>query len=180
MGISDFFHRRSDNNENNNGANGENYEYYEDTHDENGEYAPGRRDFRDERRFSSGDEREPSREMSRDLPRDGRDRAFMPYNVEPTREPAYKSDPMRGGGQNFMVYEPHTADDVQTLIDFLKTRESAIINLDNVEPEVSQRVLDFVSGAMYALNGSVHRVAGNIFLLSPEGVGITNSYENKK
>jgi cell division inhibitor SepF len=78
--------------------------------------------------------------------------------------------------QNFMVYEPKNADDVQTLIDFLKTRESAIINLDNVDPAVSQRVLDFVSGAIYALNGSVHRIAGNIFLLSPEGVGITNSY----
>lgn len=78
--------------------------------------------------------------------------------------------------QNFMVYEPKNADDVQTLIDFLKTRESAIINLDNVDPAVSQRVLDFVSGAIYALNGSVHRIASNIFLLSPEGVGITNSY----
>ena len=82
--------------------------------------------------------------------------------------------------QNFMVYEPKTADDVQTLIDFLKKRESAIINLDNVEEEVSQRVLDFVSGAIYALNGSVHRISGNIFLLSPEGVGITNPYENEK
>ena len=80
--------------------------------------------------------------------------------------------------QNFMVYEPRNADDVQTLIDFLKRKESAIINLDNVESEISQRVLDFVSGAIYALNGSVHRISGNIFLLSPEGVGITGTFDN--
>lgn len=82
--------------------------------------------------------------------------------------------------QNFMVYEPKNADDVQTLIDFLKTRESAIMNLENVDEAISQRVLDFVSGAIYALNGSVNRISGNIFLLSPEGSVVTNSYETER
>ena len=53
------------------------------------------------------------------------------------------------------------------------------VNLDNVEPAAAQRILDFVSGAIYALSGSVHRIAGNIFLLSPEGVGITVPYESR-
>ncbi|MBR2989184.1 MAG: cell division protein SepF [Clostridia bacterium] len=77
---------------------------------------------------------------------------------------------------NIMVYEPKNADDVQTVIDFLKTRESAIVNLDDVDPAVSQRILDFVSGAVYALNGRVNRIKGNIFLLSPEGVGVTGTH----
>ena len=81
-----------------------------------------------------------------------------------------------GAMSNIMMYEPKNADDVQTVIDFLKTRESAIVNLDDVDPAISQRVLDFVSGAVYALNGSVNRIKGNIFLLSPEGVGVTGSY----
>ncbi len=75
--------------------------------------------------------------------------------------------------QNVLVYEPANTNDVQTLIDFLKRKEPAIINLDRTKPEVAQRVLDFTSGAMYALNGSILRIAGNIFLLSPEGVGVT-------
>ncbi len=83
--------------------------------------------------------------------------------------------------QNVVVYEPRTPEDVQLLIDYLKQREPAVINLNNVEPSAAQRVLDFVSGATYALNGSVHRIeaTGNIFLLSPEGVGITVPYESK-
>ncbi len=83
--------------------------------------------------------------------------------------------------RNIMVYEPKTTDDVQTLIDFLKTRESAIVKLDDTDDAVSQRFLDFVSGAVYALNGNVHHISGNIFLLSPEGAKVTNSYktENK-
>ncbi len=82
--------------------------------------------------------------------------------------------------RNIMVYEPRTTDDIQTLIDFLKTKESAIIKLDDLDEAVSQRFLDFVSGAVYALNGSVHNISGNIFLLSPEGVGITNKYGTDK
>lgn len=81
--------------------------------------------------------------------------------------------------QNVYVSEPRTPEEVQVLIDYLKQREPAVANLDNVEPSVAQRVLDFLSGAVYALNGSVHRIAGNIFLLSPEGVGITVPYETR-
>ncbi len=80
---------------------------------------------------------------------------------------------------NVVVYEPRSPEDVQLLIDYLKQREPAVVNLDNVEPSAAQRILDFVSGAIYALSGSVHRISGNIFLLSPEGVGITVPYESR-
>ena len=77
-----------------------------------------------------------------------------------------------------IVYQPRSAEDVQTLINFLKRREPAIINLDGTEEDVAQRILDFISGAIYALSGSVHRISGNIFLLTPEGVDISIPYEN--
>ncbi|MCL2062484.1 MAG: cell division protein SepF [Firmicutes bacterium] len=82
--------------------------------------------------------------------------------------------------QNFVVYKPKNPEDVQRLIDYLKRREPAIINLDDTAEDVAQRILDFVSGATYALSGSVHRIVGNIFLLSPEGVEITVPYENDR
>ena len=81
--------------------------------------------------------------------------------------------------QNVVVYEPQSPEDVQLLIDYLKQHEPAVVNLDNVEPAAAQRILDFVSGATYALSGSVHRIAGTIFLLSPQGVGITVPYESR-
>lgn len=83
--------------------------------------------------------------------------------------------------QNVVVYSPTTPEDVQTLIDYLKRREPAVVNLDGVgDPTIAQRILDFISGAIYALNGSVHRISSNIFLLSPEGVEITVPYEPGK
>jgi len=79
--------------------------------------------------------------------------------------------------QNVVVYDPKSPEDVQRLIDYLKRREPAIINLNDTDVAVAQRILDFVSGAMYALNGSIHRISTNIFLLSPEGVEITVPYD---
>lgn len=159
----------------------ENYEFYEDTHDLNGNYTERLRSFqRDGARDFTSDRRDfstPQREFSSDLRRDFTAPEQRDFSAPQRRREEPFSVQKRFS--NFMVYEPRTADDVQTLIDFLKTKESAIINLNNVEEDISQRVLDFVSGAIYALNGSVHRIEGNIFLLSPEGVGITdNSYES--
>ena len=82
--------------------------------------------------------------------------------------------------RNVLVYEPKKCSDVQTLIDYLKRKEPAIINLDGTDPSTAQRILDFAAGAMYALNGSVLRISGNIFLLSPEGVGVTVPHEMDK
>lgn len=81
--------------------------------------------------------------------------------------------------KNVLVYEPSSYDDVEKLIDYLKSKQPAIINLDGASPDTAQRVLDFMSGAIYALNGSVVRISGNIFLLSPEGVGISFPQELK-
>ena len=74
--------------------------------------------------------------------------------------------------QNLVVYHPTTPEDVEMLIDYLRRKEPAIINLDSVDEYRAQRVLDFVSGAIFALNGSIQRVSSNIFLICPEGVQI--------
>ena len=78
------------------------------------------------------------------------------------------------GTKNVVIHKPKTYKEVQGLIDYLKQGESAIMILDGLSPEEAQRILDFVSGAVYALNGSTQRVEGNIFLLTPEGYNIVS------
>lgn len=132
-------------------------EFYEDAHNMSGYNSP-------ETQYNTnevGRNYQTSKEIPKNLPNMGQ--AVTPRNY-----------------QNLVVYKPSTPDDVQTLIDFLKRREPAIVNLDEVEENSAQRVLDFVSGAIYALNGSIHRIAGNIFLISPEGVEVAVPYEDKK
>ena len=78
-----------------------------------------------------------------------------------------------GRVQNVVLYSPRSFQDVQTLIDFLKAREPSVVDLAGVKDSSAQRILDFLSGAIYALNGSIHRISGTIFLLTPSGVTIT-------
>ncbi|MCL2847986.1 MAG: cell division protein SepF [Firmicutes bacterium] len=92
----------------------------------------------------------------------------LPTSSQPTATKQY---------QNCVIFPPKNPDDVQMLIDYLKRKEPAVINLNDTSEQVAQRILDFVSGAMYALNGSITRIDTNIFLLSPEGIEVTMPYE---
>lgn len=72
-----------------------------------------------------------------------------------------------------MVYQPATYDDTQTIVDNLKSRKPIIVNLEALDSELAQRVLDFMSGAVYALEGSIHKVSRGIFVLAPSNVNIS-------
>ena len=75
-----------------------------------------------------------------------------------------------------VVFQPQTYEDTQTIIDNLKAKKPVIVNLENLNVEVAQRVLDFISGAIYALDGSVRKVSKGIFLLAPKGVDISGNF----
>jgi FtsZ-interacting cell division protein YlmF len=75
-----------------------------------------------------------------------------------------------------VVFQPQTYEDTQTIIDNLKSRKPVIVNLENLNTDVAQRVLDFISGAIYALDGSVRKVSKGIFLLAPKGVDISGNF----
>ena len=143
------------------------YEFYEDTHNENGEYTGTKQDPTFGFSFSQTPTMQNRQQQQGQQQAQPQGETVLPNRSDYISPRQY---------QNVVVYEPKSPDDVQMLIDYLKRREPAIINLDNVDPPTAQRILDFTSGAIYALSGSVHRIAGNIFLLSPEGVEITVPY----
>ena len=96
------------------------------------------------------------------------------YNMQPSGYSSeYGANSMNGyGSKNVVFYNPTSYSEVQRLIDYLKQGESVMLNLDAVSDAEAQRMLDFSSGAVYALNGCVQRVQGNVFLLTPEGLNI--------
>lgn len=74
-----------------------------------------------------------------------------------------------------VVYQPLTFDDTQTIIDNLKTRKPIVVNLDSLEADLAQRVLDFISGAVYSLNGTIQKVSRGIFVLAPSNIDIVGN-----
>ena len=70
---------------------------------------------------------------------------------------------------NIIMVEPKSHADMRKVIDYLKQGQTVAVNLENISSEDSQRILDFFSGAIYGLDGSIHRWHGDLFLLAPEG-----------
>ena len=79
-----------------------------------------------------------------------------------------------------IVNEPATFEDCSKIADNLKNRKPVIINLEKLETETAKRIFDFVSGATYALDGSVQKVANNIFVFAPDNVDISSNIEEFK
>ena len=78
---------------------------------------------------------------------------------------------------NFLMFAPSSYDDVEIIIDHLKNHEAVIINLKEIKNTVAQRILDFISGAIYALDGSIQPIENGLFLLTPGGVNIMHKKE---
>lgn len=78
-----------------------------------------------------------------------------------------------------VLIEPKAFEECPKLVDSLKGRRPIIINLEKLETEVARKIFDFMSGATYALNGNVQKVANNIFIFAPENVGISASQEER-
>jgi len=71
------------------------------------------------------------------------------------------------------VVKPLAFEQVQVIADHLKSRRPVIVNLEETEKETAKRILDFVSGTAYALNGSMQKVSHSIFLFVPSNVEVT-------
>lgn len=70
------------------------------------------------------------------------------------------------------VLEPDSFNDVQTICDHLKEKRPVIVSVEGLDKELSKRIIDFVSGTTYAIDGSIQRVGESIFVFAPSGVQI--------
>ena len=72
-----------------------------------------------------------------------------------------------------VVVEPKVFDDVKDIAENLKNRRPVIVNLEQATPELARRVVDFVMGASFALNGNQQKVGSGIFLFVPSNMDIS-------
>ncbi|MEG0156754.1 MAG: cell division protein SepF [Anaerovoracaceae bacterium] len=78
-----------------------------------------------------------------------------------------------------IVIEPEGFEECPKLVDSLKAKKPVIINLETIDSDTARKIFDFLSGATYALNGNVQKIANNIFVFAPENVDISANKESK-
>lgn len=78
-----------------------------------------------------------------------------------------------------VISKPSNYDEGKIIIDNLKSRRIAIVNLNGVEPKEGQRILDFLIGAIYALEGGLQPVEKGVFILTPSNIEVSNELKNE-
>ena len=73
-----------------------------------------------------------------------------------------------------VISQPSSYDQASEICEHLKEKKSIIVNLEYVNKDVARRIIDFMSGAVYALDGNIQKISNSIFLIAPCNYEITN------
>ena len=73
-----------------------------------------------------------------------------------------------------VISQPTTFEQSEEICQYLKERKSCIVNLEYVNKDVARRIVDFISGGVYALDAHIQKVSNSIFLVAPTNYEISN------
>lgn len=73
-----------------------------------------------------------------------------------------------------IISQPTNFEQSEEICQYLKERKSCIVNLEYVNKDVARRIVDFISGGVYALNGHIQKISNSIFLIAPANYDISN------
>lgn len=80
------------------------------------------------------------------------------------------------GGLEVCVIKPKSIDEASEITDTLKEGKAVVLNLEGLRAEVSQRIIDFSAGTSYSLDGSLQKITGGIFVITPPSVSISGDF----
>ena len=75
-------------------------------------------------------------------------------------------------GNTMILLEPRAYSESQQIADYLKNNSSVVVNLRRVTPDQAKRIVDFLSGTIYAISGDLQKLGGGIFLCTPNSVNV--------
>jgi cell division inhibitor SepF len=138
-----------------------------------------------EEEFEEDEVPEDFEEVTEERP--SRQRRPSPFGNNPTEETP--SAPGNNGGfsghvvsmsnkQEVVLFHPTNFNDTSTAADYLRNKKAVIVNMENVDRAMSRRVVDFLSGCAYALDGKVKKVAQATYLFCPHNMDVVGDLEN--
>ena len=82
-----------------------------------------------------------------------------------------------GNKQEVVLFRPGSFNDTSKAADDLRSRKAVIVNMENVDKAMARRVVDFLSGCVYALDGDVKKIAQSAYLFCPHNMDIVGDLE---
>ena len=84
------------------------------------------------------------------------------------------------GSNKMILFEPRAYSESTQIVDYLKGRNTVVVNLKRVTPDQAKRIVDFLTGSLYAMNGNLQKLGGGIFLCAPNNVNIEGKITEDK
>ncbi len=97
--------------------------------------------------------------------------------VKPARPTSVKSKRVNAGGMEVCVIKPTTVEDSREITDTLLNNRTVVLNLEGVDVDIAQRIIDFTSGACYAMSGNLQKISHYIFIITPASVDISGDFQ---
>lgn len=82
------------------------------------------------------------------------------------------NDSNSSSGAKMVLVEPRAYSESQQIADHLKRRNSVVVNLKRVTNDQARRIIDFLSGTLYAIGGELQRLGNGIYLCTPKNVNV--------
>lgn len=94
--------------------------------------------------------------------------------VTPMRQPSAR----RNSNMEVCVVKPTSVDDSREITETLLAGRTVILNLEGMDLEIAQRIIDFISGATFAISGNLQKISNYIFLVTPTNVDISGDLQD--
>lgn len=102
---------------------------------------------------------------------------------KPAKKVSQKVTPIRsvkrapGPGMEVCVIKPTSVDDAREITETLLNNQTVVLNLENLDVEIAQRIIDFASGSIYAISGNLQKISNYIFIITPACVDISGDFQ---
>ena len=83
-----------------------------------------------------------------------------------------------GNKQEVVLFHPANFNDTSKAADDLRNKKAVIVNMENVDKAMARRVVDFLSGCAYAVDGKVKKIAQSTYLFCPHNMDVVGDLEN--
>ena len=76
---------------------------------------------------------------------------------------------------HLILFEPRAYAEASEIGNYLKQKRAAVVNLHRLQKEQSKRIIDFLSGVIYAIDGDIQQIGPKIFLCTPKNIGVSGN-----
>ena len=95
-------------------------------------------------------------------------------------EEYYSSESNKASSGKMILLEPRAYSESQQIADYLKNKNTVVVNMKRVTPDQAKRIVDFLSGTVYAIGGDLQKIGTGIFLCTPKNIPVEGSISEEE